>query len=270
MVQDVFHGRMPFTGRCQLNGSMNSAGANTFTWAFSHEEYNNDFHALKDAVCWYLCEWNPLSKSTKLKSSKTLPLAFFSFSPNPVCLVCWKMGIHRIETDKSKDGPFTIAVGDDWKFSDRSAERWRQEAMSFCWKFFSAEPGNTHWTTWDMWGNNDDSLMFRVFSKACKKNSSWLNSWLFQVLLMILGDQPHHIFVFRPNSNFCGFIDDPLAPKFHIISYVNHDQEWKSWWKMVGWDEPCPYPRSAQVAISGSFDVKWPSWSCFFLRRKHH
>lgn len=118
-------------------------------------------------------------------------------------------------------------------------------------------PGNTHCSRSGIHISSSyeiiPTLNYLGFLKGIK-NSLWLNSWLFQVLLMILADQPHHIFVFRLNSNFCGFIDDPEAPKFHIInSFVNHDQEWKSWWKMVGWDEPCPYPRSAQVAISGSF-----------------
>lgn len=77
------------------------------------------------------------------------------------------------------------------------------------------------WITWEMWGNNDDSLMFRVFWKASRIPCDWTPdyfryfSWFLQI---------SHItsFVFRLNSHFCGFIDDPEAPKFiQIISSFN-------------------------------------------------
>ena len=99
MVQDAFQGRMPFTGRRKPTLSLGRLAIGLLV-PFGMKS---------------------TSKSTKLSRVVKKIAPFSNFSPKQIGMFgMLKCGYSQ---KKSKDGPFTIACGDDWKFSDRSAER---------------------------------------------------------------------------------------------------------------------------------------------------
>ena len=202
------------------------------------------------------------SRSTKLKSSENL-LHFQSFHPSKlVCLVCFSCG----------NSHFKIQ---GWAFYN--CFWWWLEVLRSIRRTVKTggAPGNTHCSrsgihissiyeiipTLNYLRNARKQWWFSHVSSFFKRHQEFLVielltisgnyfSWFLEI--------SHITSLFLDwTPIFAASLITPKSPNlsnFHIIiSFVNHDQECKSWWKMVGWDEPCPHPRSAQVAISGSF-----------------